>query len=80
MGADPRPGERPAAARRNSCKTLEFLRILAHPVGVGRFFDRYLARRRDRRLARVLEQRARGALDQRAAAAARMTEDLRRPS
>jgi hypothetical protein len=59
---------------------VEFPRNLTHPVVVGRFLDRYFARRRDRRLARALEQRARGALDQRAAAAARMTDDLRRPS
>jgi hypothetical protein len=47
---------------------------------VGRFLDRYLARRRDRRLARDLELRARGVLDQRTVAAVRMTDDLRRPS
>jgi hypothetical protein len=59
---------------------VEFPRKLTHPVVVGRFLDRYLARRRERRLARALEERARGVLDQRTAAAARMTDDLRRSS
>jgi hypothetical protein len=59
---------------------VEFWPNLTHSVVVGRFLDKYLARRRDRRLARDLELRARGVLDRRTVAAVRMTDDLRRPS
>jgi hypothetical protein len=70
-----------AADRRTTGKflqTLEFAVFGRHPGGVGKLIERFRARRRDRRLAHQLELRYRAFLNERAAAAARITDDLRR--